>query len=102
MDTVKADRPSFPNTPVGKRKKELELGGQNVSLSLLFFFSQFNRTGKGGRDPGENKGKVWLGYLIWVHFLGKGTLVTPADFHTIKKLFEFHFILLGCLNDAMM
>ena len=38
----------------------------------------------------------------WVHFLGKGTLVTPADFHTIKKLFEFHFILLDCLNDGMM
>ena len=61
------DRPSFPDTPVGKRAKELEHFGRTAaadrmspSLLLLllsylpFFFSQFNRTGRrsgGWRRP---------------------------------------------------
>ena len=45
------DRPTqFPKYSCGKKKKELELGGQNVSLSPPFFFSQFNRTGGRGKE----------------------------------------------------
>ena len=64
-----------------------------MSLSPFFsFLANLIGQGKVAETPVNIMDK-------WVHFLGKGTLVTPADFHTIKKLFELNFILFDCIRE---